>query len=100
MTLSKKKRKLHIVEVTDNDKHPGQELYDQLLARIKERQAIEGSLSFEGGFFTAMDLLAREADPIEALSWYGQLAEWLEKTVSRDRHKKQESLARFLASRP
>lgn len=96
----KKKRRLLIVDVDDNVVHPGRALYEQLIERIKKRQSVEGPLAFEEGFFTALDVLYKEADPIDALSWYGQLSDWLSTTVSRDKHRQRESLAKFLASRP
>lgn len=98
--MKRPKRRLRIVDVADGPKHPGLELYDQLLARIQARQAVEGILALDAFFFEEMDKLAKSSDPMAALIHYGVLSPMLDETLSRSKAKSQERLAEFLASRP
>lgn len=98
--MKKRTRKLKIVDVEDGAKHPGLELYDQLLARIQARQATEGVLAFDMEFFDDMDKLAKTSDPMSALIRYGAMSPKLDAMVSRTRAKSQERLAEFLATKP
>lgn len=102
MKPKKKKRKLEIVDAPDESqvKHAGRELAGQICRRIMTIQAQTGMLHIEGHFWTAFELLEQEVDPIEALTYYGSLTEWVDTMVSRQKHKSQQRLAEFLESRP